>query len=319
MARGQRAEDTFTKGADTAPLRVGDLARVASEKDTFHRTAFNVAYPGGALHLGSKTHVMGILNVTTDSFYDGKRYYATKDAVNHGLTLAAEGADIIDVGGESTRPGAHPMPEADELKRVIPVVKALSKQIKIPVSIDTYKASVAEKAIEAGASIINDIGGLTMDKRMAAVAAAAKVPIIIMHKKGAPKTMQRRPMRRVKALPEIISYLKKSVAIAAKNGIESDKIILDPGIGFGKTALHNLEILKGLKELSLIGFPLLIGTSRKNFIRTILDVSIEESLYGTLATVAIAAMNGAHIVRVHDVRAAVQVVTICDAVMNQTA
>ncbi|MEK6730189.1 MAG: dihydropteroate synthase [Planctomycetota bacterium] len=294
-----------------------DMARGLRTEDTFQRTAFNVAYPGGVLYLGGKTHVMGILNVTTDSFYDGKRYYAAKDAVNHGLTLAAEGADIIDVGGESTRPGAHPASEADELKRVIPVVKALSKQIKIPISIDTYKAAVAEKAIDAGASIINDISGLTLDKRMAAVAAAAKVPIIIMHKKGTPKTMQRRPMRSKRVLPEILSYLKKSIAIAIKNGIESDKIILDPGIGFGKTALHNLEILKGLKELDCVGFPLLIGTSRKNFIRTILNVSVQDSLYGTLATVAIAAMNGAHIVRVHDVRAAVQVVAICDAVMNQ--
>ncbi len=288
-----------------------------NKQDIFQRTAFNVVYPGGVLHLGDKTHVMGILNVTTDSFYDGKRYYATKDAVRHGLALAAEGADIIDVGGESTRPGAHPTPEADELKRVIPVVKALSKQTKVPISIDTYKAAVAEKAIDAGASIINDIGGLTLDKRMAAVAAAAKVPIIIMHKKGAPKTMQRQPMRSKRVLPEIISYLKKSIAIATKNGIERDKIILDPGIGFGKTALHNLEILKGLKELVPIGFPILIGTSRKSFIRTILDVSVQDSLCGTLATVAIAAMNGAHIVRVHDVREAVQVVTICDAVMNQ--
>ena len=233
-----------------------DMARGLRTEDTFQRTAFNVAYPGGVLYLGGKTHVMGILNVTTDSFYDGKRYYAAKDAVNHGLTLAAEGADIIDVGGESTRPGAHPASEADELKRVIPVVKALSKQIKIPISIDTYKAAVAEKAIDAGASIINDIGGLTLDKKMAAVAAAAKVPIIIMHKKGTPKTMQRRPMRSKRVLPEILSYLKKSIAIAIKNGIESDKIILDPGIGFGKTALHNLEILKGLKELDCIGFPI---------------------------------------------------------------
>lgn len=293
------------------------MARERREKDTFQRTAFNVAYPGGTLHLGDKTHIMGILNVTTDSFYDGKRYYTTKDAVSHGLTLAAEGADIIDVGGESTRPGAHPVSEAEELKRVIPVVKALSKQIKKPISIDTYKATVAEKAIDAGASIINDIGGLTMDKRMAAVAAKAKVPIIIMHKKGTPGTMQNQPMRSKKVLPVIMSYLKKSIAIAIKNGIESDKIILDPGIGFGKTMSHNLEILKKLKELGSLGFPLLIGTSRKSFIRTILDVSVQDSLYGTLATVAIAAMNGAHIVRVHDVRETVQVVTICDAVRNR--
>lgn len=292
------------------------MARGQSEKDTFQRTAFNVVYPGGALYLGGKTHVMGILNVTTDSFYDGKRYYATKDAVNHGLALAAEGADIIDVGGESTRPGAHPTSEADELKRVIPVIKALSKQIKIPISIDTYKATVAEKAIDAGASIINDIGGLTLDKRMAAVAAAAKAPIVIMHKKGTPRTMQSQPMRNKKVLPEIMSYLKKSIAIATKNGIDGNRIILDPGIGFGKTMSHNLEILKWLKELGRMGFPLLIGTSRKNFIRTILDVSVQDSLFGTLATVAIAAMNGAHIVRVHDVRATVQVVAICDAVMN---
>lgn len=285
-------------------------------EDTIQRTAFNVAYPGGVLHLGGKTHVMGILNVTTDSFYDGKRYYATKDAVRHGLALAAEGADIIDVGGESTRPGAHPTSETEELKRVIPVVKALSKQIKIPISIDTYKAAVAEKAIDAGASIINDVGGLALDKRMAAVAAAAKVPIIIMHKKGTPRTMQSQPMRNKKVLPEIMSYLKKSIAIATKNGIDGNKIILDPGIGFGKTMSHNLEILKWLKELGRMGFPLLIGTSRKNFIRAILEVSVQDSLYGSLATVAIAAMNGAHIVRVHDVRATVQVVTICDAVIN---
>jgi len=294
-----------------------NMARGQSEKDTLTRTAFDVAYPGGILHLGNKTHVMGILNVTTDSFYDGKRYATTKDAVRHGLALASEGADIIDVGGESTRPGAHPVPEAEELKRIIPVIKALSKQIKIPISIDTYKATVAEKAIDAGASIINDIGGLTSDKRMAAVAARTKVPVIIMHKKGTPGTMQNKPMHSKKVLPEIMSYLKKSIAIAIKNGIENDKIILDPGIGFGKTTLHNLEILKRLKELGGLGFPLLIGTSRKNFIRAILDVSVQDCLYGTLATAAIAAMNGVHIVRVHDVRETVHVVTMCDAVMSR--
>ncbi|HLE86547.1 MAG TPA: dihydropteroate synthase [Candidatus Brocadiaceae bacterium] len=285
------------------------------QNDNFKRELFDVAYPHGKLHLGRRTHVMGILNVTPDSFYDGKRYNTVKNAVDHALKMVEEGADIIDVGGESTRPGAYPVSEAEELKRIIPLIKILSKQIRKPISIDTYKAKVAEKAIDAGASIINDIGGLLMNKHMAKVAAEAKVPVIIMHKKGKPRTMQKNPIRK-NVMSEIMSYLQKSVSRAVNAGIDEDKIILDPGIGFGKTLHQNLKILKRLKEFKSMGFPILIGTSRKQFIGAILKLSTRERLYGTLATLSIAVMNGAHIVRVHDVREAVQVVRICDAIGN---
>lgn len=289
--------------------KTGDIA------DTFTRRLFDVPYPHGILHLGSKTYVMGILNVTPDSFYDGKRYNTLENAIDRALQMAEEGADIIDVGGESTRPGAYPVPETEEIKRVIPVIKKLSKQTRIPVSIDTYKAEVAERAIDAGASVINDIGGLLVDKKMARITAQAKVPVVIMHKKGTPRTMQRYPMRE-NGMSEIMSALRKSVSVALDTGIQEDRIILDPGIGFGKTAQHNLKILKRMGEFRSMGFPILIGTSRKKFIRTVLKLSVQESLYGTLATLAVAVMNGAHIVRVHDVREAVQVVTMCDAIRN---
>lgn len=285
------------------------------QNDNFKRALFDVAYPHGKLHLGRRTHVMGILNVTPDSFYDGKRHNTAEIAVNHALKMIEEGADIIDVGGESTRPGAYPISEAEELKRVIPLIKMLSKQTRKPISIDTYKASVAEKAIDAGASIINDIGGLLMDKHMAKVAAEAKAPVIIMHKKGKPRTMQKYPIRK-NVMSEILSYLQKSVSRAVEAGIDEDKIILDPGIGFGKTLRQNLEILKRLREFKSMGFPILIGTSRKQFIGAILKLSVQERLNGTLATLAVAVINGAHIVRVHDVREAVQVVRICDAIGN---
>lgn len=281
----------------------------------FQRKPFDVAYSNGTLHLGSKTHVMGILNVTPDSFYDGKRYNTFENAIDHALKMAEEGADIIDVGGESTRPGASSIPANEEIKRVIPVIKILSKNIRLPISIDTYKASVAEKAIDAGASIINDIGGLQTDKRMALVAASAKAPVIIMHKKGAPGTMQKHPIRK-NLLSEIMSYLKKSVAVAISAGIDENKIILDPGVGFGKTMQQNFQILRRLWEFKSMGFPILIGTSRKKFIGTVLKAAVQERLYGTLATVAVAAMNGAHIVRVHDVYESVQIVKICDAIRN---
>lgn len=281
----------------------------------FKRDSFEVTYPHGRLYLGTKTHIMGILNVTPDSFYDGKRHNTLKNAIDHALKMVEEGADIIDIGGESTRPGAYPVSETEEIKRVIPLIKTLSKQIRKPISIDTYKAKVAEKAIDAGASIINDIGGLLMDKKMAQVAAKTNAPVIIMHKKGTPRTMQKYPVRK-NLLSEIMSYLKNSVSIAISAGVDENKIILDPGIGFGKTMQQNLEILKRLKKFKSMGFPILVGTSRKKFIGTILKLSIQERLYGTLATLAIAVMNGAHIVRVHDVREAVQIVAICDAVRN---
>jgi dihydropteroate synthase len=284
-------------------------------RDIIKRECFDVPYPSGTLYLGSKTYVMGILNVTPDSFYDGKRYDAGENAIEHALKMTEEGADIIDIGGESTRPGASPLSEEEEINRVIPVIKKLSKKLRKPISVDTYKAKVAEKAIDAGASIINDIGGLLSDKKMAQVAAGSHVPVIVMHKKGTPRTMQKYPIRK-NVLSEIMSSLRKSISIAIDAGIDKDRIILDPGIGFGKTVQQNLEILKRLKEFQSMGFPILVGTSRKQFIGTILNLSAQERLYGTLATIAVAVMNGAHIVRVHDVRESVQVVTMCDAIRN---
>lgn len=285
-------------------------------RDIIKRECFDVPYPSGTLYLGSKTYVMGILNVTPDSFYDGKRYDAGENAIEHALKMTEEGADIIDIGGESTRPGASPLSEEEEINRVIPVIKKLSKKLRKPISVDTYKAKVAEKAIDAGASIINDIGGLLSDKKMAQVAAGSHVPVIVMHKKGTPRTMQKYPIRK-NVLSEIMSSLRKSISIAIDAGIGKDRIILDPGIGFGKTVQQNLEILKRLKEFQSMGFPILVGTSRKQFIGTILNLSAQERLYGTLATIAVAVMNGAHIVRVHDVRESVQVVTMCDAIRNR--
>ena len=282
----------------------------------FERNIFNIPYLHGVLHLGSKTYVMGILNVTPDSFYDGERYAATKSALDHAQKMVEEGADIIDIGGESTRPGAHPVSEAEEIKRLIPVIKELSKHIKLPISIDTYKSKVAEKAIDAGASIVNDIGGLGTDKNMAKVVARAHVPVVVVHKKGIPKTMQKQPMYKNDVLSEIISYLKKSISIAINAGIDEKKIIVDPGIGFGKTMQHNLQILKRLREFKNMGFPILIGTSRKEFIGKILGLPVQERLYGTLATLAVAVMNGAHIVRVHDVREAVHIVKVCDEIIK---
>lgn len=291
----------------------GQTNQDTPDNDT--RECFGVPYQHGILHLGTKTCVMGILNVTPDSFYDGDRYNTSENAVEHALSMVNDGADIIDVGGESTRPGALPLSETEEIKRVIPVIKLLSKRVRTPISVDTYKAKVAERAIDAGASMINDVGGLCADEKMAKVAAESHVPIVIMHKKGTPRTMQKFPIRK-NAFGEIVSFFKKSISTAIDAGIDRNRIVLDPGIGFGKTVQQNLEILKRLREFKSLGFPLMVGTSRKKFIGTILDLPVQQRLYGTLATLAIAVMNGAHMVRVHDVREAVQVVTLCDAIRN---
>ena len=276
---------------------------------------FEIDYPRGKLCLGRKTLVMGVLNITPDSFYDGNKHFVHEDAIEYAHKMVAEGADIIDVGGESTRPGASPISEEEELKRVIPLIKILSKEINKPISIDTYKAVVAKRAIEEGASMVNDIGGLIDDENMSKVIAGARVPVVIMHKKGSPLTMQKNPICK-DLFPEIMSCLKRSISTAMEAGIEKSKIILDPGIGFGKTMQQNLEILKKLYEFKGMGYPLLIGTSRKNFIGALLNVSAQERLYGTLATLAVSIMNGANIIRVHDVKAAVHVATICDAIRN---
>ncbi len=276
-----------------------------------------VSCKGFTLDFSKKTYIMGVLNVTPDSFSDGGLYFNKETAVHHALKLVNDGADIIDIGGESSRPGSNPVPLDEELKRTIPVISALSGKIKIPISIDTYKADVARHALDAGASIVNDISGLRFDPAMASVVAANNVPVIIMHIKGTPDNMQINPSYKA-LIPEILDYLRGSIKISNEHGISAESIIIDPGIGFGKTLEHNLEIINNLKEFLLLGRPVAIGVSRKAFIGKILgDVPPSERLEGTAAAVAISVYNGANIVRVHDVAEMSKVVKIADAIKIQ--
>lgn len=261
-----------------------------------------------------KTHIMGIVNVTPDSFYDGGRYFTYQKAIDHALRLVDEGADIIDIGGESTRPESDPVSIDEELKRVIPVIEGISKRISIPISIDTYKARVAEEAIKAGATIVNDISGLRFDPHIVEVISKYKIPVIIMHIKGTPKDMQKNPQYEC-LIPEIIEYLRTSIVIAKESGIDGKMIVIDPGIGFGKLPEHNLEIIRRLKEFTYLEKPILVGVSRKSFIGKILDnASPEDRLEGTATAVVACILNGANIVRVHDVGFMKKVVKVADAI-----
>jgi dihydropteroate synthase len=267
-----------------------------------------------SLDFSKKTCIMGILNATPDSFSDGGLFFDKHIAVDHALRMIDDGADIIDVGGESTRPGSDPVSVEEEIRRTIPIIKAISNKIKVPISIDTYKSEVAKQAIDAGASIVNDISGLRFDNKMAAVAAEYKVPVIVMHIKGKPNDMQTNPSYEA-LIPEIMDYLRESIKVAVDNSIPEDRIIIDPGIGFGKTFEHNLEIIKNLRQFTLLGKPILIGVSRKAFIGKILaDAPPHERLEGTTAAVAVSIMNGANIVRVHDVKEMARVVKVVDAI-----
>ena len=265
------------------------------------------------LELDSRTLVMGVLNVTPDSFYDGGRHYALHDAVAQALRMAEEGADIIDVGGESTRPYSKPLPIDDELNRVIPVIERLSKEIDLPISIDTYKSEVAGRALEAGAAMVNDISAMSFDPAIGNVVAAAGVPIVLMHMKGTPQNMQINPTYE-DLLGEILEFLHGAAEKAVSTGIKRDLIIIDPGIGFGKSLDDNLVILRDLRRLSSLGYPILVGTSNKSFIGGVLGAPVESRNTGTMATIAAAAMNGAHIIRAHDVKATKETVTIIDAI-----
>ena len=261
-----------------------------------------------------ETLVMGIVNVTPDSFSDGGKFYSTKDAIAHASKLICEGADIIDIGGESTRPGANEISSSDELKRVIPVIKGIrSNNPDILISIDTTKAIVAKEAVEVGANIINDVSGLSFDSQMPMTVASLNVPIIIMHMKGNPRNMQKNPEYK-DLIDEILNYFKERIKIATKAGIDREMIILDPGIGFGKTVEHNFQILSKLNKFNKLELPLLIGPSRKSFIGLTLNLSPEDRVDGTAATVALGVNNGARIVRVHDVEKMKRVVTITERI-----
>jgi len=270
--------------------------------------------------LSQRTLIMGVVNVTPDSFSDGGRFSEGAKAVGQGRRLAEEGADILDVGGESTRPGSKPVPEEEEARRVIPAIEELRSQIPIPISIDTRKAAVAEKALEAGAEMVNDISALRYDERMARVVGHWKVPVVLMHMRGQPETMQIHT-HYDDLMGEILEFFRERMAYAASQGIQRDQMILDPGIGFGKSLEqhHNLIILKHLSRFKILDQPLLIGTSRKAFIGQVLDLPLEEREEGTMATLAVAIRNGANIVRVHEVERTRRVVRMVDAILRSTS
>jgi len=284
------------------------------------RKTFRLKLPSRTLALGKRTLVMGVLNVTPDSFSDGGQFFSPEVAIEHALAMELEGADLLDIGGESTRPDSTGISLQEELARVLPVLEGLRGRIKIPISIDTQKPEVAETAIQAGAEIINDISGLKHDPQIAAVAAKHRVPLILMHMRGEPKTMQRGPFAR-DVMKDVMQGLRASLAKARKAGVKNSQIVLDPGIGFGKSFSQNYELLQKLPQLARLGFPLLVGTSRKGFLGATLakngkPAPPEERLWGTAATVTASILGGAHIVRVHDVPEMVQIARVADCVLD---
>lgn len=260
------------------------------------------------MNLNEKTHIMGILNVTPDSFSDGGNYTQLNKAVEHALALVRDGADIIDIGGESTRPGFQKVTVERELERVIPVVREVRKAVDVPISIDTYKAEVARQAIEAGADIINDIWGAKKDPNMAAVAARYDVPIILMHNRPEPNYEN--------LMDDIVADLNECIKIAKDAGVSDEQIILDPGIGFGKTFEQNLAVMRNLHVITQMGYPVLLGTSRKSMIGIALDLPTNERMEGTGATVCLGIEKGCQIVRVHDVKPISRMARMMDAMLK---
>ena len=282
------------------------------------RQRFRLQLPHGTLELGRKTLIMGILNVTPDSFYDGGTYLRTDEAIEHGLQLEDQGADLVDVGGESTRPDRPGSVSAtDEIRRVVPVIEQLAKRLTVPISVDTYKSEVAHSALAAGASVVNDISGLRFDPDMAACAAAAGAAMVLMHSRGSPQRLHGLPALK-RPLQSVLAGLRHSVKKAHRAGIPSNRIILDPGLGFGKGVEDNLLILRRLEVLKRFQLPILVGPSRKSFIGNLLNLPVEQRLLGSLASTAVAVIQGAHIIRVHDVEETRQVVRMCDAIMGHS-
>ncbi len=269
-----------------------------------------------SLPYGDHTLVMGVLNVTPDSFSDGGHFYSLDQAVARAEQMIDEGADIVDIGGESTRPGSEFASEAEELRQVIPVIERLAAHVSVPISIDTTKFSVARAALEAGAEIVNDISALRFDPSLADEVAKANAGLVLMHSRGTPKTMQQLPTV-ADIVTDVIAGLRESVAVAQQHGVSPESIAVDPGIGFGKTMEQNVELIANLDQLAreFADFPILIGTTRKAFIGKLLnEAPVGQRLYGTIATVAVSVLKGAHIVRVHDVRAAVEAIKVVEAI-----
>jgi len=300
------------------------LSSDINTKQKYPRSKFSLTAGNYKLNLGTNTRIMGILNITPDSF-SGDGLYKTKTnnpelrtakIIEAAEKMAEDGADIIDVGGESTRPNAEPIAQDEEIKRVIPVIKLLSKKIALPISIDTYKPEVAEQALDNGASIVNDITAISSQK-MGSVIKKYNAAVVLMHMRGNPSNMQDNP-EYADLISEIASFLSSAVRRAMDAGISKSQIIIDPGIGFGKTPAHNLEIINRLGELRDIDFPILAGPSRKSFIGHIIDKKPGERLFGTSAAIAMLIANGIHIVRVHDVGEISDVVKVSDAILNSS-
>lgn len=284
------------------------------------RKLFPLKLRSRTLVLGERTLIMGVLNVTPDSFSDGGKFFSLKSAIDGALAMERAGADILDIGAESTRPGSAGISTAEELQRLLPALDVLRKRLRIPISVDTQKAGVAEIAVGAGAAILNDISGLKNDPRVAEVAAKFGVPLILMHMRGTPRTMQKQPFAK-NAVKDVIAGLRHSIAVARRAGVRDSRIILDPGIGFGKSFQQNYELLARLPELAKLGYPLLVGTSRKGFLGATLashgkSAPPEARIWGTAATVTASILGGAHIVRVHDVAEMAQVAKVADALRD---
>jgi len=295
---------------NNANLSAGDFAKGL---DSMPARGWMIKTRHGTMDARRRTLLMGIINVTPDSFYDGGKRLDPDRAVADGIGLVEAGADVIDIGGESTRPGAGAVSREEELQRVLPVIKGLRRNVKVPISIDTYKAQVAQAALSEGADIVNDISALRFDPRMATLVAVEKVPVILMHMQGTPQTMQAEPCYN-NVLREVQDFLTAQVHFAIDAGVERENIIIDPGIGFGKTLDHNLTLFRGLRVLASMGQPLLVGASRKAFIGKILGVGPDERLEGSLAAAIAAVFGGAHIIRVHDVKETRKAIRVADAI-----
>ncbi|MGI8782932.1 MAG: dihydropteroate synthase [Acidobacteriota bacterium] len=280
------------------------------------RLIYTLRLPGRNLELGRRTLLFAVINVTPDSFYDGGRYDSPGAGVEHALRLVEQGADVLDIGGESSRPGAQSVSAQVEIDRVLPVVEGIRRHSDIPLSIDTTKLEVARACLAAGADLINDISAFRFEPELAVEIATTGAAVILMHSRGTPHTMQQLPPS-PDILSDVTRTLAAAVAQAFQSGISRDRILIDPGVGFGKTAQDNLKILQRLSLLSRFELPVLVGTSRKSFIGKILDLPLEERLWGTAATVAAAVLGGAHAVRVHDVVENRQVCRIVDAILEQ--
>jgi len=284
------------------------------------RRKYRLHLRSGVLELGERTLVMGVLNVTPDSFSDGGKFLDPQSAIQHALEMERAGADLFDIGGESTRPGSTETTAGTELARILPVLEGLHGALKIPIAVDTRKSQVAEAAISAGAQIINDVSGLRFDPRLAEVAKRRGVPLILMHMRGEPATMQKGPFAR-DVMKDVVRGLRGSILKARAAGVRKSQIVIDPGIGFGKSFEQNYELLRKLPELAKLGYPLLVGTSRKGFLGATLarngkPAPPEDRLWATAATVTASILGGAHIVRVHDVAEMTQVARVADCLLD---